>query len=135
MAKRNITLSLPEETLRSVKVLAAKRETSVSAMLSETLEALAREESGYEQARREFMSVAERGFDLGTNGRANWSRVPFGSSERSFLLLVSGAVVQPAAVSVSGSGAGRATAPPAWSEASSPRSDRSTARAIRPRTG
>jgi predicted transcriptional regulator len=74
MARRNITLSLPEETLRSVKVLAAKRETSVSAMLSEALEELAREESGYEQARREFMSVADQGFDLGTNGRRSWSR-------------------------------------------------------------
>lgn len=74
MSNRNITLSLPDETLRAAKVLAAKRETSVSALLREVLEALVREESGYEQARKEFMRVGEQGFDLGTNGRTSWTR-------------------------------------------------------------
>ncbi|MEX2535538.1 MAG: ribbon-helix-helix domain-containing protein [Trueperaceae bacterium] len=74
MANRNITLSLPEETLRTVKILAAKRDTSVSAMLGEALESLVREDSGYEQSRREFMRAGERGFDLGTNDRAIWTR-------------------------------------------------------------
>jgi predicted transcriptional regulator len=74
MANRNITLSLPEETLKGVKVLAAKRETSVSAMLAEALETLVRAESGYEQARREFMLLGAQGFDLGTHGHARWTR-------------------------------------------------------------
>ncbi len=74
MAMRNITLALPEETLREVKVLAAKRGTSVSAMLREKLEALVREESDYEQAHREFMDVVEKGFQLGTYGKVSWTR-------------------------------------------------------------
>lgn len=53
--KKRITLSLSEETLHKVKVLAAKRGTSVSAMLRERLEALVHDESDYERARREFM--------------------------------------------------------------------------------
>jgi predicted transcriptional regulator len=57
-----------------VKILAAKRDTSVSAMLSEALDALAREETGYEEARRAFMRDAEQGFDLGTHGRPSWTR-------------------------------------------------------------
>lgn len=74
MAGRNLTLSLPEETVRAVKILAAKRDTSVSAMVSDALEALVREESGYELARRNFMRVAEQGFDLGTHDRISSSR-------------------------------------------------------------
>jgi hypothetical protein len=74
MAKRTITLSFPEETLRAARVVAAKRDTSVSAMLAEVLESLIREESGYEQARREFMRIGEQGFDLGTKGRSTWTR-------------------------------------------------------------
>jgi len=39
MATRNITLSLPEEVIRRAKVLAALRDTSVSALVLELLEA------------------------------------------------------------------------------------------------
>ena len=74
MATRNITLALPEEMLREVKVIAAKRGTSVSAMLREKLKALVTDESDYEVARREFMDVANKGFELGTHGKANWTR-------------------------------------------------------------
>ncbi len=71
---QNITLALPKETLKHVKVIAAKRGTSVSALLKEKLESLVREESDYAQARREFMAVVDKGFDLGTQGRATWTR-------------------------------------------------------------
>jgi len=71
---RNITLALPKEMLRQIRVLAAKRGTSVSAILKEKLTALIQEESDYGRARREFMEVANRGFDLGTHGEARWTR-------------------------------------------------------------
>lgn len=74
MANRNITLSVPEQTLRAAKILAAKRDTSVSALLRKALDELVREESGYEIARREFMAVVDQGFDLGTMGKASWTR-------------------------------------------------------------
>jgi len=38
MANRNITLSLPDELVRKAKVLAAQRDTSVSALVSGLLE-------------------------------------------------------------------------------------------------
>ena len=72
-ANRNITLSLPKETLQQVKILAAKRDTSVSALLREKLEELL-QESDYEQARREFMATVDKGFDLGTHGKVTWTR-------------------------------------------------------------
>lgn len=71
---RNITLALPQEILKQLKILAAKRGTSVSAMLKEELEALLQQESDYMQAYREFMEVANRGFELGTYGEARWMR-------------------------------------------------------------
>lgn len=74
MAQRNITLSLPEETLQEVKILAVKRKTSVSALLSGVLSDLVARETGYRQAQQEFMALAEAGFDLGTGGKVTWSR-------------------------------------------------------------
>ncbi len=73
-ATRNITLALPEETLREVKILAAKRGTSVSAMLREKRGALVQEQSDYETARRGFTEVVDKGFALGTYGKASWTR-------------------------------------------------------------
>ena len=74
METRNITLSLPEETLREVKVLAARRGTSVSALLSETLADLLVRESGYAAARERSLAALSRGCDLGTEGEIGWDR-------------------------------------------------------------
>lgn len=74
MAKRNITLSLPSEILQEVKIIAVKRGTSVSALLGRMLEDLVAGETGYRRAQREFIALAEQGFDLGTNGRIERSR-------------------------------------------------------------
>lgn len=73
MAKRNITLSLPEETLEEVEIIAVKRRRSVSALIAEMLEELVAEETGYLQAERKFLALMEQGFDMGTGGRAGWT--------------------------------------------------------------
>lgn len=41
MSTRNITLSLPDDLIRRAKVLAAERDTSVSALVAELLQQLA----------------------------------------------------------------------------------------------
>jgi predicted transcriptional regulator len=74
METRNITLSLPEETLREVKVLAARRGTSVSALLSQTLADLVASESGFAAARERNLAALGRGRDLGTGGEIGWDR-------------------------------------------------------------
>ena len=74
METRNITLSLPEETLREVKVLAARRGTSVSALLSQTLADLIASESGYALARERNLAALGRVRDLGTGGEIGWDR-------------------------------------------------------------
>jgi hypothetical protein len=58
MEKQNITLSIPKDTLLKVKLLAVKRQTSVSGLLTETLETLV----------QQHLQWLEQGVDLGTNG-------------------------------------------------------------------
>ena len=52
MERQNVTLSLPKETLRKAKILAAERQTSLSALLTETLEAIVAKADMYEIARQ-----------------------------------------------------------------------------------
>ncbi len=71
---QNITLSLPRETLKRVRLIAVERETSVSGLLSETLAELVRRVDHYEQARRDHLALVEDEVDLGTGGEITWSR-------------------------------------------------------------
>jgi predicted transcriptional regulator len=71
---RNVTLSLPEDLLRRVKIVAAMRDTSISALLAETLAQIADQEEGYAGARDGMFEDLERGYDLKTQGSISWSR-------------------------------------------------------------
>ncbi len=51
MTKTNLTLQLEVETVLRVKVLAARRGTSVSALVARTLEGMVAEDERYEAAR------------------------------------------------------------------------------------
>jgi hypothetical protein len=72
--KQNVTLALPAETIRRLKVLAAERGSSISRMLTEQLDELLDRETGYERARKRSLAALERGYDLGTGGKATWTR-------------------------------------------------------------
>ena len=65
METQNITLSLPKRTLRKIKQIAAQRQTSVSSLLSEILEEIVDQETGYSRARQRQLSLMEKGLDLG----------------------------------------------------------------------
>jgi Arc/MetJ-type ribon-helix-helix transcriptional regulator len=75
---QNITLSVPRELLKRVKRLAADRETSVSALITEALTRLTDEERRYAAARRRALaamrSARSLGISLGTGGRPSWTR-------------------------------------------------------------
>jgi hypothetical protein len=71
---RNVTLSLPRETLRRAKVLAVNRGTSLSGLLRELLDDLLAREGGYAAARRRGLRRLRDGADLGTGGRIGWTR-------------------------------------------------------------
>lgn len=71
---QNITLSLPRELLRRVKRLAADRDTSVSALMSEALSQLADEDRRYNAARRRALAALRSAQSLGTGGGRTWTR-------------------------------------------------------------
>jgi predicted transcriptional regulator len=62
--KANVTVSLDADLLREVKVLAAQRGTSISALLTEQLEKAVRREQEYEPAMRRALARLDRGADL-----------------------------------------------------------------------
>ena len=74
MKKRNVTLALPEDLLRRLKITAAKHETSLSALLTQTLRQIADDDEGYEEARRGMQRDLQKGYALGTGGKAKWAR-------------------------------------------------------------
>ncbi len=68
MRTTNITLSLDSNLVREAKILAARRGTSVSRMMSKNLEALIHADWQYESAQARSIQRLERGFDL------HWTR-------------------------------------------------------------
>ena len=63
MANQNITLSLPEEDLREVRVLAARRGTSVSQFLARMLRETVERETGYDAAKDHSLAMLREGMD------------------------------------------------------------------------
>jgi len=65
MMKTNVTLKLDSELLREVKILAAQNGSSISAMLSESLERLVRDRGSYAEARKRAQARLREGMELG----------------------------------------------------------------------
>ena len=63
--KTNVTLKLDADLLREAKVLAARRNSSVSRLVADQLEALVRNEKSYEAAKKRALGWLAKGFDLG----------------------------------------------------------------------
>jgi hypothetical protein len=74
METQNITLAVPKEVLRKAKLLAIQKRTSLSRLLTHTLEEMVAEEDRYEVARQRSLAIMKKGFDLGTEGRVSWTR-------------------------------------------------------------
>ena len=63
--KQNVTISLNRQVLKKVKILAARRETSISGLLAQEIEFLVGNEEAYERAERQAMALLDRGFHIG----------------------------------------------------------------------
>ena len=71
---QNVTLALPKELLRKAKILAIQRNTSLSALLTQTLAELVSRQEDYAQARLRNLVTLRSGLDLGTQGKISWKR-------------------------------------------------------------
>ena len=63
--KQNVTISLDKDLIRKAKVLAARRDTSLSRMLSDELASAVEKAERYDQARRKALADLAAGFHLG----------------------------------------------------------------------
>ena len=63
--KQNVTVSLSRHVLKKAKILAARRETSISGLLTQEIESLVGEEEAYERAEKQALEFLNKGFHLG----------------------------------------------------------------------
>ncbi len=70
--KQNITVSLEKEQLKKIKILAAKKDTSVTKLLADQLAKVLAEEDDYEAAKKRALARMKKGYRLG--GRILWTR-------------------------------------------------------------
>ena len=70
MPRQNLTVSLPQQTIRKAKILAARRGSSIRGLLAEQIELLVGEGEAYERARRKALALMEKGLHLGGEVRA-----------------------------------------------------------------
>jgi hypothetical protein len=63
--KQNVTISLSRQVLKKARILAARRETSISGLLAQEIEFLVGEEEAYERAENQAMALLDKGFHLG----------------------------------------------------------------------
>ncbi len=74
MERQNVTLSLPKDLLQKAKILAVKRNTSLSGLLSDFIAKITNEEEAYKIAQTRHLRLLEKGFDFGLKGEASWKR-------------------------------------------------------------
>ena len=70
--KQNITLSLEKDLIKKGKVIASKKETSLSRLLSDFLKQIINEEERYEMSKRKALHILDKGYHLG--GKITCSR-------------------------------------------------------------
>ncbi len=57
MSKSNLTVKLDDALLRSIRIVAAKRDTSISALLAEYIQENVRDDKRYEEAREHALAI------------------------------------------------------------------------------
>ena len=69
--KQNLTITLDRQIIRKAKIVAARRDTSISGLVAQQIELLVAEEEAYERAERQAMALLEQGFHLGGSAPAS----------------------------------------------------------------
>lgn len=74
IARRNVTLSLPEALLRRFRVYAAERNQSMTSLMEDAIRNLVEEDGQASRAKRRFLERIRRAPDRGTGGVIRWTR-------------------------------------------------------------
>ena len=70
--KQNVTLSIEKDILKKGRIIAARRDTSISKMISAVLKEIVENDDRYEAAKRNALQLIKRGIRLG--GKITWKR-------------------------------------------------------------
>ncbi len=74
METQNVTLSLPKDVLREIKLIAVEEGQSMSGLMTQMLRELIERRSRYQLAQQRQIALMEAGLDLGTGGQITWTR-------------------------------------------------------------
>lgn len=74
METQNVTLAIPKDVLGKAKRVATERRTSLSGLMTEMLKQLVEKDDSYRVACARQIALLEHGLDIGTYGKATWSR-------------------------------------------------------------
>jgi hypothetical protein len=72
--RQNITLSIPQDVLQKAEAEAAQRNMSLSGLFTQLLNDALERDDQYQTAMRRQLSWLKQGWNLGSNGRAAWTR-------------------------------------------------------------
>ncbi len=64
-ARQNLTIRLDRKTIKKAKILAARRDTSISGLVEEQIESLIGADEAYERAKRQALAILDHGYRLG----------------------------------------------------------------------
>ena len=74
MEKRNVTLSLPEPLLQKLRVMAAKRNVSMSSLMTSAISKMILNEDDYDARAKRAIERMKNATDRGTGGKITWTR-------------------------------------------------------------
>jgi hypothetical protein len=74
MKRHNVTVSLPEDTVRQARHIAVERGVSLSKLLAGQLEELVRKNRDYRRARGRAVAMMRRGIPMGLGEKPSWTR-------------------------------------------------------------
>jgi len=72
--RATVTISVPRDLLREARHLAVDQGMSLSRFVAMLLEEQVHAPHGYAEARERMLRRLETGYDLGTGGKATWTR-------------------------------------------------------------
>ena len=70
----NVTLSLPDALLRRFRVFAAKRNESMSSLMTLAIREMIEQDAQTQRAKRRFLERIRNAPDRGTKGKIRWTR-------------------------------------------------------------
>lgn len=71
---QNVTLSIPKDVLKEIKLIAVEQGQSMSGLMTQMLREMVERRSHYQLAQQRQIALMEAGLDLGTGGQITWTR-------------------------------------------------------------